>query len=75
MVRPHNGAGHITWSAFSVASGLDFLVDPFHRHAAQRHLFTMLISVPNYHRRTDRLEFGTLIGITSESVIDITSEW
>jgi len=27
----------------------------------------MPISVPNYNRKTDRLQFGTLIGITSES--------
>jgi hypothetical protein len=27
----------------------------------------MPISIPNYNRKTDRLQFGTLIGITSES--------
>jgi hypothetical protein len=27
----------------------------------------MPITVPNYNRKTDRLQFGTLIGITSES--------
>jgi hypothetical protein len=27
----------------------------------------MPISVPNYNRKTDRHQFGTLIGITSES--------
>jgi hypothetical protein len=26
----------------------------------------MPITVPNYNRKTDRLQFGTLIGITSE---------
>jgi hypothetical protein len=26
----------------------------------------MPISIPNYNRKTDRLQFGTLIGITSE---------
>jgi len=27
----------------------------------------MPITVPNYNRKTDWLQFGTLIGITSES--------
>jgi len=27
----------------------------------------MPISIPNYKRKTDRHQFGTLIGITSES--------
>jgi len=27
----------------------------------------MPITVPNYNRKTDRLQFGMLIGITSES--------
>jgi hypothetical protein len=27
----------------------------------------MPITVPNYNRKTDRLQFGLLIGITSES--------
>jgi len=27
----------------------------------------MPITVPNYNRKNDRLQFGTLIGITSES--------
>jgi len=27
----------------------------------------MPITIPNYNRKTDRLQFGTLIGITSES--------
>jgi len=27
----------------------------------------MQITIPNYNRKTDRLQFGTLIGITSES--------
>jgi len=27
----------------------------------------MPIIVPNYNRKTDRYQFGTLIGITSES--------
>ena len=43
-------------------------VDPFSRHAAQRHRANpMPISVPNYNCRIDRLQFGMLIGITSES--------
>jgi len=27
----------------------------------------MPITVPNYNRKTDRLQIGTLIGVTSES--------
>jgi len=26
----------------------------------------MPITIPNYNRKTDRLQFGTLIGITSD---------
>ncbi|MDP3000234.1 MAG: hypothetical protein Q8N47_22305, partial [Bryobacterales bacterium] len=35
--------------------------------ALRRRSNPMPISVPNYNRETDRLQFGTLIGITSES--------
>jgi hypothetical protein len=35
--------------------------------ALRRHSNLMPITVPNYNRKTDRLQFGTLIGITSES--------
>src|ERR1035438_1891135 len=35
--------------------------------ALRRHSDPMPITVPNYNRKTDRLQFGTLIGITSES--------
>ena len=35
--------------------------------ALRRHSNPMPITIPNYNRKTDRLQFGTLIGITSES--------
>src|SRR5664279_1223429 len=35
--------------------------------ALRRRSNLMPITVPNYNRKTDRLQFGTLIGITSES--------
>ena len=35
--------------------------------ALRRRSNPMPISVPNYNRKTDRLQFGILIGITSES--------
>jgi len=35
--------------------------------ALRRHSNLMPITVPNYNRKTDRHQFGTLIGITSES--------
>ena len=35
--------------------------------ALRRRSNPMPITVPNYNRKTDRLQFGTLIGITSES--------
>jgi hypothetical protein len=35
--------------------------------ALRRRSNPMPITVPNYNRNTDRLQFGTLIGITSES--------
>jgi hypothetical protein len=35
--------------------------------ALRRHSNPMPITVPNYNRKTDRHQFGTLIGITSES--------
>jgi hypothetical protein len=34
--------------------------------ALRRRSNPMPITVPNYNRKTDRLQFGTLIGITSE---------
>jgi hypothetical protein len=34
--------------------------------ALRRCSYPMPISVPNYNCKTDRLQFGTLIGITSE---------
>jgi len=38
------------------------------RHGClRRHSNLMPISIPNYNRKTDRLQFGMLIGITSES--------
>jgi len=35
--------------------------------ALRRHSNPMPLTVPNYNRKTDRLQFGTLIDITSES--------
>jgi hypothetical protein len=35
--------------------------------ALHRRSNLMPIAVPNYNRKTDRLQFGMLIGITSES--------
>jgi hypothetical protein len=35
--------------------------------ALRRRSNPMPITVPNYNRKSDRLRFGTLIGITSES--------
>ncbi len=35
--------------------------------ALRRRSNPMPITVPNYNRKTDRLQFGMLIGITSES--------
>jgi hypothetical protein len=35
--------------------------------ALRRRSNLMPITVPNYNRKTDRLPFGMLIGITSES--------
>ena len=35
--------------------------------ALRRRSNLMPITIPNYNRKTDRLQFGTLIGITSES--------
>jgi hypothetical protein len=40
---------------------------PIATAALRRHSDPMPITVPNYNRKTDRLQFGTLIGITSES--------
>jgi hypothetical protein len=38
------------------------------RHRCLRRCSNLMpITVPNYNRKTDRLQFGTLIGITSES--------
>jgi hypothetical protein len=40
----------------------------FSRHRClRRRSNPMPINVPNYNRKTDRLQFGTLIDITSES--------
>jgi hypothetical protein len=35
--------------------------------ALRRRSNLMPITIPNYNRKTDRLQFGILIGITSES--------
>jgi hypothetical protein len=67
-VRPHNGAGHITWSASSVATAILHLpVESFATTALRRRSNPMPISIPNYNRKTDRLRLGILIAITSES--------
>jgi hypothetical protein len=42
-------------------------VDPVATAALRRRSDLMPITVPNYNRKTDRLQFGLLIGITSES--------
>jgi hypothetical protein len=42
-------------------------VDPVATAALRRRSNLMPITVPNYNRKTDRLQFGLLIGITSES--------
>src|SRR5437868_12784602 len=44
-----------------------FQWNPAATAALRRHSNLMLITVPNYDRKTDRYQFGTLIGITSES--------
>jgi hypothetical protein len=41
--------------------------NPVATTALRRRSNPMPITVPNYNRKTDRLPFGTLIGITSES--------
>jgi hypothetical protein len=41
--------------------------NPVTTAALRRRSNLMPITVPNYNRKTDRLQFGTLIGITSES--------
>jgi len=42
-------------------------VDPFVATAALRRYSNLMpITVPNYNCKTDRLQFGMLIGITSE---------
>jgi hypothetical protein len=42
-------------------------VDPVATAALRRRSDLLPITVPNYNRKTDRLRFGLLIGITSES--------
>jgi hypothetical protein len=42
-------------------------LSPIATAALRRHSNPMPITVPNYNRKTDRHQFGTLIGITSES--------
>ena len=44
-----------------------YAVDPVATAALRRRSDLMPITVPNYNRKTDRLQFGILIGITSES--------
>ncbi|HTC77399.1 MAG TPA: hypothetical protein VK657_02230 [Terriglobales bacterium] len=44
-----------------------FQWSPLATAALRRHSNLMPITVPNYSRKTDRHQFGTLIGITSES--------
>jgi hypothetical protein len=41
--------------------------NPITTAALHRHSNPMPITVPNYNHKTDRLQFGMLIGITSES--------
>jgi hypothetical protein len=51
-----------------VATGsLHFQWSPIATAALRRYSNLMPITIPNYNRKTDRLDFGTLIGITSES--------
>jgi len=42
-------------------------VEPSTTAALRRHSNLMPITIPNYNRKTDPLQFGTMIGITSES--------
>jgi len=46
---------------------LHYQWSPIATAALRRRSNPMPISVPNYNRKTDRHQFGTLIGITSES--------
>jgi hypothetical protein len=46
---------------------LHYQWSPVPTAALRRRSNPMPITVPNYNRKTDRLQFGTLIGITSES--------
>jgi hypothetical protein len=48
------GILHFQWSS------------PVATAALRRRSNPMPINVPNYHRKTDRFQFGTLIGFTSE---------
>jgi hypothetical protein len=48
------GVSTFQWSSVAIA-------------ALRRHSNPMPITVPNYNPNTDRLQFGTLIDITSES--------
>jgi len=45
---------------------LHFQWNPAATAALRRHSNLMPITVPNYNRKNDRHQFGTLIGITSE---------
>jgi hypothetical protein len=52
----------------SVATGIStYQWNPVVTAALRRQSNLMPITVPNYNRKTDRHQFGTLIGITSES--------
>jgi hypothetical protein len=46
---------------------LHYQWNPIATAVLRRRSNPMPITVPNYNRKTDRLQFGTLIGITSES--------
>jgi hypothetical protein len=51
-----------------VATGfLQFSLDPFATANLRRRSNLMPITNPNYKCKTDRFQFGMLIGITSES--------
>jgi hypothetical protein len=51
-----------------VATGfLQFLLESVATANLRRRFNPMPITVPNYKRKTDRFQFGTLIDMTSES--------
>ena len=65
----HNAGGHITWSASSVATPgvLHLSVEALARHGCPALRSNLMpITIPNYSCKTDRHQFGMLIGITSE---------